>query len=71
VSDSGSEHSGAVESAEPNREAVEAPVRGRRLAPRAELAVVSFGLAFGIVSALTVFVIGIGAGLFGWGILVV
>ena len=66
-----SEHRGPAESAEPNRETIEEPARARRVAPRAELAVTSFGLALGIVSALTVFVIGIGAGLFGWGILVV
>ena len=45
----------------------EPPPETTRHHPRARLAVICFGLATGITAAIFTFVLGISAGLFGWG----
>lgn len=39
--------------------------------PRARLGVISLGLAIGVTAAIYVFLLGVAAGLFGWGVVAV
>lgn len=43
----------------------------REQPPRARLGVISLGLAVGVTAAIYVFLLGIAAGLFGWGVVAV